>query len=73
MKKTAKESAVMQEAVDLLDKQHGALPVNEEAATDIVYDVHRFATRTQEAAESSIDELQQARKKVKKYLLKNAK
>lgn len=72
MKKTAKDTAVMQEAVKLLKKQHTVLPVDEEAALDVIGDVERFAIRIHEAATSSVAELADARKKIRKYLLKNA-
>ena len=73
MKKTAKDTAVMQEAVKLLDRQQGVLPVDEEAATDVVGDVSDFATRVREAAVSSMSELKAARKKVTTYLQQNVK
>lgn len=68
LKKTAKNSALMRSAVELLEKQQEVHPVGDEAHEDVVVDVELLARQVAAAARDSIKDLEKAAGKVEKYL-----
>ena len=72
LKKTAKNSALMKAATELLKKQSTAHPVNDEAAEDVIVDVELLGMQVAAAAKAAVKELKKARTKAKVYLAENS-